>query len=89
MVSEAIFHLYCNISFFSYLVSPFDIVSITPEDLIVSRGNDDRFTCVTDAGPDTFYVWLFNATELVCENSICSSGSIAAFNVTNEGNIHT
>ena len=64
-------------------------MSITPENLIVSRGDDDRFTCVTDAGPDTLYVWLFNASELVCEDSDCSNGSISAFNVTDEGNIHT
>ena len=38
----------------------------------------------TEAGPDTIYLWFYNASNLVCTQSNCSDG-IYTFNVTDEG----
>ena len=55
-----------------------------PVSINASRGYDVTFTCETEAGPGTIYLWLYNASNLVCTQSNCSDG-IYTFNATDEG----
>ena len=70
----------------SNIVSPEDILSTIPESQITSKGDNITFTCLTEAGPDTTYLWLYNISDLVCTESDCSDG-IFDFTATNEGNV--
>ena len=54
-----------------YIVSPEGIVSTTPVNSTLQRGDDITFSCQTDAGPDTHIVWFHNASEVYCNSSNC------------------
>ena len=43
------------------------------------------FTCQTDAGPDTTYLWFYNVSDLVCESSDCENGVVSDFDASGEG----
>ena len=38
----------------------------SPVNAIHNQGDNVTFTCKTDAGPGSVYVWLRNGSELVC-----------------------
>ena len=81
-------HVYNLLSlnlFLPFSVSPLGIVSTTPENVILSRGENVTFTCQTDAGPDTIYLWLYNVSDLVCQSSNCENGVVSNFNTSDEG----
>ena len=56
-----------------------------PVSINASRGDNVTFTCETEAGPGTIYLWLYNISNLVCTQSNCSDG-IHTFNPTEESN---
>ena len=76
----------CNLNCLHNTVSPEDILSTIPESQNASKGDNVTFTCLTEAGPDTTYLWLYNISDLVCTESDCSDG-IFDFTATNEGNV--
>ena len=65
-------------------VSPEEIVSVVPESIIVNHNDNATFTCMSDAGPNNNYQWLFKAKDLVCTSSNCSDG-LSSFFTTDEG----
>ena len=75
---------YCNGYFTVSTVSPEDIVITSPSNISASRGDNVTFTCQTDAGPNTTYLWLYNIVDVVCIQSNCSMG-IFAFNASSQG----
>ena len=66
-------------------VSPLGIVSTTPENVILSRGDNVIFTCQTFAGPDTIYLWFYNVSDLVCVSSDCENGVVSDLDGSGEG----
>ena len=70
---------------FGHTVSPKGIVTTMPESLTASRGGNVTFTCETEAGPNTVYMWLYNVSNNLCSQLNCSDG-IISFNATDEGN---
>lgn len=61
-----------------FTVSPANNVSIDPPSLIAERGDNVTFTCFTDSGPNTTYLWFNQSSGVVCTLSNCS------FDVTDE-----
>ena len=55
---------------FVFVVSPYGIVTTTPVNVTVSRGDSVTLNCSTDAGPGNNFVWLRNGTT-VCDE--CSN----------------
>ena len=60
-----------------FAVSPRNIVQTTPSSISVTRRDDVSFTCNTDAGPDTLFLWLYNIRDLACTDLDCSNGGFA------------
>ena len=58
-----------------------------PSSINASRGDNVTFTCHTDAGPNTTYLWLYNIVDVVCIQSDCSRG-IFAFNASSQGKLY-
>ena len=63
---SAIIVLYC------ITVSPVNITSVTPEDVIGTPEDNVTFTAETDAGPDTEIIWQFSCSE---NTSFCNSNA--------------
>lgn len=58
-----------------FLVSPEDIVSVTPSTNVAAlEGDNVTFAVQTDAGPDTVFTWFYDPTYTLCVNgsSHCS-----------------
>ena len=53
--------------------------------MILSRGDNVTFTCQTDAGPDTIYLWFYNVSDLVCVSSDCENGVVSDLDGSGEG----
>lgn len=72
------------IFYFLLVVSPSNLVTSTPMIALAGVGDDVTFTCQTTAGPNNYYVWLYNVSNLLCTESNCSE-EIFFFNATIEG----
>uniref|UniRef100_A0A1X7T947 Ig-like domain-containing protein n=1 Tax=Amphimedon queenslandica TaxID=400682 RepID=A0A1X7T947_AMPQE len=51
-------------------VSPQNLVTVEPSMIISEPSSDVTFTCNTTAGPNSKFVWLYNATSVVCDDCI-------------------
>lgn len=51
-------------------MSPLGIVTVTPEDIIATPGQNITFEAETDAGPDTYFLWLFDPTFSLCADNL-------------------
>ena len=60
------------------------IVRTSPENITKNRGENVTFSCQTDAGPSSQYLWLYRPSDIVCTRSNCTDG-IFTFNVTDQG----
>ena len=47
-------------------MSPLGITTTIPANYTAERGDNVTFSCLTPAGPDTMYVWLYTADESLC-----------------------
>ncbi len=50
-------------------VSPVGNVTVTPEDVIATTGDNVTFVAMTDAGPGTKYIWIYDPTYSICVQS--------------------
>uniref|UniRef100_A0A1X7TSP2 Ig-like domain-containing protein n=1 Tax=Amphimedon queenslandica TaxID=400682 RepID=A0A1X7TSP2_AMPQE len=51
-------------------VSPQNLVTVEPSMIISEPSSDVTFTCNTTAGPNSKFVWLYNATSVICDDCI-------------------
>ena len=48
------------------IVSPQDLVTIQPSELIAEHNSEVSMTCGTTAGPSNSFFWFYNVSGIVC-----------------------
>lgn len=59
------------------VVSPSEIVTTEPQSTIKRRNESVTLQCLTDAGPNNSYVWLYKASDVLCSTQ-CTDGVSAS-----------